>query len=224
MPAWIFDCGHRARSVTCDPMPGERPLAALERGLAPLPVGGPVGARGPDFCFLLPQPGGPGFEPMSAWSRDEGAWRLYVEVLLGGWEPPTRSLDVFFFGDGPELAAKLGHMVLKGVKRGTAGWIAAAEREGATIPHAGLVSIVTDGFGYPQCAIRSERVTRQRFADISEAQAFTEGEGDRSLADWRAGHRAYFEREATRLGLIFDDDSEIVFEEFRVLAILGRAD
>src|SRR5262249_41207992 len=102
--------------------------------------------------------------------------------------------------------------------------VAAAELQGMALPAAGTVSIVTDGFGYPQCAIQSERVTRQRFIDIDERQAFVEGEGDRSLADWRAGHRAYFEREAAALGVAFDDDAVIHFEEFRVLTVFGRAD
>ena len=74
-------------------------------------------------------------------------------------------LDVFHFGNTPELAAKLAHLVVKGVKRGTTCWLAAVERDGSPVPRVGTVSIVTDGFGYAQCAIRTERVERLRQDD-----------------------------------------------------------
>src|SRR5207247_604870 len=112
------------------------------------------------------------------------------------WQPPTRALDVFAFGNSPELAAKLAHLVVNGVKRGSTGWLAAAERDGSPIPEVGTISIVTDGFGYPRCAIRTDRVEHRRFADIDATQSWAEGEGDRTLEDWREGHLRYFHQEA----------------------------
>jgi uncharacterized protein YhfF len=144
--------------------------------------------------------------------------------MLGGWSPPAGVLDVFYFGNTPALAAKLAHLVVKGKKRGTTGWVAAAEREGVTIPEAGLVAIVTDGFGYAQCAIRSERVEHLRFGDVDASHAWAEGEGDRTLDSWRCGHLRYFQDEAVRLGLSFSEDSIVFFEHFQVLAVFGRAD
>jgi uncharacterized protein YhfF len=229
---WVLDVAHRAQRLGCEVPPGTRALAAaselIERSLG-LSFAGPLGVRGresaPELMFLHPRVGeGPGWRPLREWVLDEAAFELYVEVMLGGWRPPTRELDVFFFGDTPELAAMLAHLVVKGVKRGTAGWIAAAERDGSTIPHAGLVSLVTDGFGYPACAILSEQVDRVPFRDIDATHALIEGEGDRSLEDWREGHLEYFHREARRLGLTFTEDELVCFEHFRVLAVLGRAD
>lgn len=230
--AWILDVTHRARRLSCAVPPGARPLTAVqetaqrELGVTlgtPLGLSGAPGAA-PDFLFLVPRAIA-GWEPLREWGpADERGFRLYVASMLGGWEPPTRALDVFYFGDGPELAAQLAHLVIKGVKRGTTGWVDAAVREGSTIPHAGLVSIVTDGFGYPQCAIRTERVEHRRFGDIDAEQARAEGEGDRSLEDWRVGHLDYFHREAARHGLTFSEDAPVFFEHFRVLAVLGRAD
>jgi uncharacterized protein YhfF len=230
--AWVLDVSHRARRLACEVPPGTRPLAAVHelvgRDLAlslgdPLGVGGPGDA--PRFLFLHPRRGeGPGWEPLASWALDDDAFRLYAEAMLGGWTPPARELDVFFFGDSPELAAKLAHFVVKGRKRGTTGWIDALERDGVTIPHPGLVSIVTDGFGYPACAIQTERVDRIRFRDVDAARASIEGEGDGSLEDWREGHRLYFECEARRLGFAFTEDALLCFAHFRVLAVLGRAD
>ena len=95
---------------------------------------------------------------------------------------------------------------------------------GATLPRVGTVSIVTDRFGYAQCAIRTERIERLRFGDVESRHAWVEGEGDRTLEDWRAGHLAYFEREAARLGLAFSDDELVFFEHFRLIAVFGHAD
>lgn len=178
----------------------------------------------PEFLFLLPRVV-PEWARLPEWApEDDRGFGLYVASMLGGWEPPTRAMDIFYFGDGPEIAARLAHLVVKGVKRGTTGWVDAAERDGSTIPRAGMVSLVTDGFGYPQCAIRTERVEYLRFGDIGAEHAWAEGEGDRTLEYWRAAHLRYFHREAARLGLTFNEDSQVIFEHFQVLAVLGRAD
>jgi uncharacterized protein YhfF len=230
---WMLDVAHRARRLDCDVPVGMRALDAAERavqrelGLVPRV---PLGVRGivtaPEFLFLVP--GGAArkdFMPLGELARsDERGFAFYVEAMLGGWSPPTQDLDVFYFGDTPELAAALAHLVVKGVKRGTTGWLAAAHREAVAIPHPGLVSIVTDGFGHALCAIRSETVEQLRFADVAERHAWIEGEGDRTLGDWRAGHLQYFHSEAARLGLTFGEDELVFFEHFRLLAVFGRPD
>jgi uncharacterized protein YhfF len=226
--AWILDVGHRARRLVCDVPPGARPLASVhdqaERELG-ITLGGPLAGRGPDLMFLHPRRGeGPAWEPLATWALDDAAFGRYVEAMLGGWTPPTRAPDVFAFGNTPELAAQLAHLVVKGEKRGTTCWIAAAERDGSKLPHLGLVSIVTDGFGYPVCAIQTAQVDHVRFRDIDATQAALEGEGDRSLDDWREVHLRYFHQEARQLGLTFTEDEIVCFEHFHVLAVLGRAD
>ncbi len=216
----------------------EPPLAALARHMRDthgVELGSPCGARPRGgvarvLAFVVPHASTMGSarwvtlrELSKATPDAEIAWRLYVDLMLAGWSPPTRELDVFMFGDSPQMASLLAHMVARGDKRATAGWCAAAERAGETIPWPGLVSVVTDGFGMPICAIETERVDRIRFADIDEDVAFAEGEGDRTLEDWREGHRRYFEREAKRLDLTFDDDAELFVERFRLLRVLGRS-
>jgi uncharacterized protein YhfF len=230
--ALILDVTHRARRLSCRVEPGTRPLAAVQQAARPElgePLGAPLGMSGaageaPNFLFLVPRVVA-GWQPLREWGpADVRGFRLYVASMLGGWEPPTPELDVFCFGDEPELAAKLAHLVVKGVKRGSTGWAEAAQRDGSAISQVGMVSIVTDGFGYPQCAIRTERVEHLRFCDIGAEHAWAEGEGDRTLEDWRLCHLAYFHHEAARLGLTFTEDAQVFFEHFRVLAVFGRAD
>jgi len=162
--------------------------------------------------------------PLRTWAGElAAAWRVYVDTMLGGWEPPTTELEVFCFGDEPALASQLAHHVIKGTKRATASWVAAAERTGWSGAHVGMVSIVTDGFGVPLCAIETTRVERRRFADAGAEFAEAEGEGDGSLADWRTAHQAYFEAEGARVGIPFGDDAEIEYEQFRLLRVFQRA-
>lgn len=175
-------------------------------------------------CGLTPRDSG-ALVPLRTWSQDPalaGAWEVYVDAMLGGWEPPTRELDAFYFGGDPAIAAQLAHLVVKGDKRATTCWLAAAEREDATLPHVGTVSIVTDGYGIPLCAIETVRVERSSIRDTTAEFAAAEGEGDLSLADWRATHRACFAAEAVTLGIAFDDNSELLQEYFRVLRVLAR--
>ncbi len=213
--ALVLDVAHRGRALTTDVSAGTRPLAALARPSWPL------GHRFTEghawFAFVEPEP-----QADRAWRQDTALWKLYVEAVLGGYEPPTRDIDVFYFGATPEQAARLGHHVVKGKKRGTTGWIAALEREGATLPTPGLVSVVTDGFGIPLCVTESVRVVTNRFGDATEEIAIAEDEGDLSFADWRASHVRYFESEAARLGLVFDDDALVFHDYFRVLRVLQR--
>lgn len=231
--AWILDVSHRVKRLECDVPAGVRALAVIRDAMPEelrTSTGDPLGVRAldtaPELLFVAPHAGeGPGWIALSDFiATDPRGFALYVEAMLGGWSPPAGALDVFYFGHTPALAAKLVHLVVKGIKRGTTGWAAAAEREGYPIPEAGLVSIVTDRFGYAQCAIRAERVEHLRFGDVAERHAWVEGEGDRTLACWREAHLDYFHDEGARLGLTFTEDSIVFFETFRVLAVFGRAD
>ncbi len=240
--ALVLDVGHRCWLVdgklpSVEVGPGQRPLAALSehvraavgaeaRLLGPF---GPSPAADPCFAFLLatPSPAALGFTPLAAWASDAAlapAWTLYVEAMLGGWQPPTRALECCYFGDEPALAAQLAHQIMKGKKRATSGHVAVAEHEGWSLPGVGTISIITDGFGIPLCAIQTERTERGRFGDAGEEIARAEGEDDQSLERWREVHQRYFAAHAMRLGLRFDDDSIVFHEYFRLVAVFGRTD
>ena len=206
---------------------GPRLMKAVEAHFARLGIALPyaAGSRpsadgGRDFAFVLdrvPAPEGHAWRPLREVSGDDALWSLYVALLLGGYEPPVRTVDVWSFGDKPEMAAQLSHLVLHGDKRATMGWVDAAEREGSPLAYEGGVSVVTDGFGYPRCVLRSTDVRVHAFRDVPPASAAAEGEGDLTYEDWREGHTDYFTGEAARLGLSFDDGARISVEHFVVL-------
>ncbi len=215
------------------PLGDARPMAAVEAAFAaggftlPAPAGSRARADGGrDFAFVIERveaPPGMRWRPLREVAGDDALWSLYVEVVLGGYEPPTRALDVWSFGNTPQMAANLAHLVVCGTKRVTMGWLDAAKADGTPLAYLGGVSIVTDYYGYPRVCVRTALVEEMRFDEVTPAHAAGEGEGDLSYEDWREGHTAYFTREAKAHGLVFDDSARISVETFEVLHVIGRA-
>ena len=52
---------------------------------------------------------------------------------------------------------------------------------------------------------------------VSEEHAYKEGEGDRSLEYWRKVHKEFFTEELKSLNQEFDENMELVCEEFEVV-------
>ncbi|MBB4843872.1 uncharacterized protein YhfF [Paucibacter oligotrophus] len=130
---------------------------------------------------------------------------------------PARFYEAFSFGDSEALADELADLLLRGIKRATAGSIAGYEMDGGRPPRPGDLSIVCDGRGKPLCVIETLRVEVCRFGDVDAEFAAVEGEGDGSLAYWRAAHAAYFEREAAQTGQAFSEDVLLACERFRLV-------
>ena len=116
------------------------------------------------------------------------------------------------FGNTPEMMTSLALLVRDGPKRATAS-LPADYGPDEPMPQAGDLSVILDGAGTPVCVIRTTHVEVRRFGDVDEDFAWTEGEGERTLADWRDGHERYFAAEGTPV----DDDSTIVLERFELL-------
>ena len=117
--------------------------------------------------------------------------------------------EAWTFGcDADELA----QLVLTGRKTATAGLHIWYERENLELPKAGSYSVVLDSHDVAVCIIKTEKVFVVPFCEVSEAHAWKEGEGDRSLAYWRRVHEDFFRSE---LGEIpFDPAMNVVCEEF----------
>jgi uncharacterized protein YhfF len=121
------------------------------------------------------------------------------------------SYDAWAFGGPsfPEMATELAFLVRNGPKRATAGLVVDED----PIPEVGDLSVILDGKGSPVCVIRTTEVEIRRFADVDEAFAWDEGEGDRTLQWWREAHVKFFER----VGYRIDSDSPMVLERFELL-------
>lgn len=121
------------------------------------------------------------------------------------------------FGDNPQLADALGALIAQGVKTATCSSLWEWEAEDATMPHAGMISIVLDGRGEPLCVIETREVTVCAFNEVDARFAYEEGEDDRSLEAWRTEHWRYFSRTLPKIGRAPAEDMPLVCERFRLL-------
>jgi uncharacterized protein YhfF len=125
-----------------------------------------------------------------------------------------RSLESFAFGDGPQMADNLLGFVLSGAKTATC-W---SVKEGQQT-EVGKRMVVNDGAGRPRAVIETVALAQRRFDEVGLDFALAEGEGDESLDDWRAGHRAYFTRNGG-----FAPEMMLWCERFRLVEIIGEGD
>jgi uncharacterized protein YhfF len=141
----------------------------------------------------------------------------YFAAFLAATGVAASYHDRVEFGDDPATQDELAELVLHGPKRATTSAFRDYELEGQKVPEAGDLCVVTNGRGEPVCVYRSTRVDVARFGDVDDAFAWDEGEGDRSLDDWRRGHLDYFVPQFAAQGLTFDDDTLVVLERFTVV-------
>jgi uncharacterized protein YhfF len=105
---------------------------------------------------------------------------------------------------------ELGLLVRDGPKRATTSLVADYDQDGEPMPRPGDHSVILNGDGHPLCIIRTTSVEVRPFGEVDEAFAWDEGEGDRSLADWRRGHAWYF----SAVGTPVADETPVVLERF----------
>ena len=122
---------------------------------------------------------------------------------------------------GP-LRDQLVAAIVSGAKTTTTALIADYEHEGEPLPRPGDRQVVIDSAGRPVTVIETVAVRVLRLADIDLAHAVGEGEGYTSVAEWRAGHEAFWHSDQSREalddpGFTVDDDTLVVAQEFRVV-------
>jgi uncharacterized protein YhfF len=146
---------------------------------------------------------------MTADDRVAEFWRAFTETT--GIDGPYTAWG---FGSGTdELATVLGLLVRDGPKRATASRLESYEEDAEPLPQAGDLSVILDEHGEPLCVIRTTDVEVRPFGEVGEEFAWVEGEGDRSLAYWRAAHIDFFASEGNPV----DEETELVLERFELV-------
>ena len=112
------------------------------------------------------------------------------------------------------LLDELLELVLRGKKTATC-WAASEGDKGAAI---GKRWIAKDGQGRRRVVLETVELTRRQFGEVDAAFAYDEGEDNRTLADWRAAHTAYFTGRGE-----FSPDMELYCERFRLVEVLEQA-
>lgn len=124
--------------------------------------------------------------------------------------------EAWAFGDSKEMADELATLVLEGTKTATASKYTMYE-EHEPLPYVGLYNVLLDGSGQAVAVIKTTSVEVMPFDEVSEEQAFLEGEGDRSLNYWRKVHQEFFEKELREIKQDFHDKIPVVCEKFEVI-------
>ncbi|MFF2407925.1 ASCH domain-containing protein [Streptomyces sp. NPDC058092] len=125
---------------------------------------------------------------------------------------------------GP-LRDRLVAAVLAGVKVSTTGLLAEYEAEKEELAPVGERSALINSGGREIAVLEVTEVRVLRLGDVDLQHAIDEGEGDRSVAEWRAGHEKFWHSKEMREALgdpefTVDDDTMVVAERFRVVELL----
>jgi uncharacterized protein YhfF/GNAT superfamily N-acetyltransferase len=151
-------------------------------------------------------------------TREEGSVAAYwAEYCRRAGLPEATPYQAWPFGDSLELAHELVELVLHGPKRATAGLVEYNERHPGDAPVPDGYSVVTEYDGTPRCVIRTAWLDQRPLHEVDAQFAWDEGEGDRTLADWMAGHRRFFTRVCASLAIAFSDDVQVQLERFELL-------
>ena len=143
--------------------------------------------------------------------------RFWGDFCVATGLSTTTPYQAWYFGDTVALAHELVELVLHGPKRATAGLSEFNDQLPLVKPVAGGYSVLTEHDGTPRAVIRTTVLERRPFAEVDAAFAWDEGEGDRTLADWKDGHRRFVTRELARLGRSFDERMGVDLERFELL-------
>ena len=135
-------------------------------------------------------------------------WNAYKQINPSIGE----EIDTWAFGGETDLLADL---VFTGEKTATASAYDLYAVEDEPLPQEGTFDVVLDSKDQAVCIVEITKVSVQPFHQVSADHAYKEGEGDKSLANWRQVHEDFFKDCFGEAGLTFTPDSKVVLEEFR---------
>lgn len=125
---------------------------------------------------------------------------------------------------GP-LRDQLVAAILGGAKTSTTGLVVDYEHEGEALPEVGERVVVIDSDERPVAVIETTEVRVVPLSAVDLEHVIDEGEGDRSIAEWRANHESFWHGEEMRAALddpefTVDDATLAVLQRFRLVADL----
>ncbi|HET7735103.1 MAG TPA: ASCH domain-containing protein [Nocardioidaceae bacterium] len=134
--------------------------------------------------------------------------------------PRVDGLRALELGSPGEMRAWLNRLVLEGRKRATAGLLDEYAEEQEELEHVGERLALVGDDGARVATVEITGVERSRFADVTWDFAAAEGEDDRDLEEWRAGHRRFWAGAGTPV----TDDTAVVLLRFALVDVVGAPD
>ncbi|MFM9441372.1 ASCH domain-containing protein [Streptomyces acidiscabies] len=127
--------------------------------------------------------------------------------------PRVDGMRTLELGTPGDMRVRLNSLALSGRKTTTTGLFDDYGKEGEPLETVGERLALVDTDGHRTGTVEITAVDVMPFAEVSWDHAAAEGEGDADLAEWRAGHRGYWERAGTPV----DDGTRVVCLAFRLV-------
>ena len=122
-----------------------------------------------------------------------------------------------YFCDNEKDANECVDLVVLKVKQATSTSLWWYEKNNERLPKSDDIYVVTDWNGKAKAIIRTTKVDKVPFNQITENHAELEGEGDKSLEYWKKVHWDYYTREMEPFGASPSEEMFIVCEQFETI-------
>ncbi|MFC8866503.1 ASCH domain-containing protein [Streptomyces sp. NPDC057148] len=132
--------------------------------------------------------------------------------------PRINGMRALELGTAGEMRERLNGLVLAGRKTATTGLLAEYVEETEGLEFEGERLALAGNDGDCVATIEITGVELAAFGGVTWEHATAEGEGDRSLDEWRAGHMRFWEG----IGTPVDDSTPLVCLRFRLVAAVAR--
>ncbi len=119
-----------------------------------------------------------------------------------------------YFCDNEKDANECAKLVKKGIKKATSDSLLGLQYRKEKLPKMGDFTVITDWDGKAECIVKTTKVQLKPFFSIGEEYAKTEGEGDKSLTQWKKAHWEYYTRELEEFGRVPRESMIVVCQEF----------
>lgn len=82
-------------------------------------------------------------------------------------------------------------------------------------------SILTNWDKTKKIILETTKIYKTTFDNVTEEHAFKEGEKDKTLKSWKTIHKVFFSKELSLKGIPFNDNIDIICEEFKMIKYFG---
>ncbi len=144
-------------------------------------------------------------------------WESYLKSINEDLQNTKLKYESWKFETSENASNILAALVMSGEKTGTSSTKDNFESVGEIIPSVGDLHIITNWDDVAQFIIKTTVVSIVPYKDVSEDFAKKEGEGDLTLKHWQNVHEPVFRAEQQNSGNKFDENTEIVCEEFKLI-------
>lgn len=125
----------------------------------------------------------------------------------------------FYFCDNKVDANDCADLVVKEIKQATATSLWWFEKNKEKLPQIGDLYIITDWDGKAKAIIKTTKLEKVPYNEITADFALTEGEGNKSIEYWKKVHWAYYSREMKPFNETPTNNMIIICEYFKTIWI-----